>query len=297
MDIMKKFSSGRKIDANTSLDDLALSSLDRIQLMMELEQRAGAAIDESQFAGARTVGDLSHVKPAAAGETFEFPEWNRNRPARWLRRVALPGLILPLARLFAWIKVEGLENLRDLEAPVIFASNHQSHFDVPAMLWALPAKWRYRVAPAMAKEFFDAHFHPEAYPFYERFTNGLNYFLASLVFNAFPLPQRESGTLEALQYAGDLAADGNCILIFPEGKRTNAGEVLPFQPGVGMLASRLHLPVVPVRLEGLDRVLHKDAKFPTPGRARVKFGHALRLEGDDYAALAKRIEEAVRALE
>lgn len=295
-DIVRKFSSGRKVDANTSLDDLALSSLDRIQLMMELEQRTGAAIDESQFAGARTVGDLAHVQPAV-DDTFEFPEWNRTSPARWLRRLALPGLILPLARLFAWIKVDGLENLRGLQPPVIFASNHQSHFDVPAILWSLPARWRYRIAPAMAKEFFDAHFHPESYPLHKRFSNGLNYFLASLVFNAFPLPQREAGTRGALQYAGTLAADGNCILIFPEGKRTNAGELLPFQPGVGMLASRLHLPVVPVRLEGLERVLHKDAKFPTPGRARVKFGPPLRLEGDDYAALAKRIEDAVRALE
>jgi long-chain acyl-CoA synthetase len=293
---MQKFSSGRKVDANTSLDDLALSSLDRIQLMMELEQRTGSAIDESQFAGARTVGDLARVQPAV-DDTFEFPEWNRTSPARWLRRLALPGLILPLARLFAWIRVEGLENLRGLEAPIIFASNHQSHFDVPAILWSLPAKWRYRISPAMAKEFFDAHFHPESYPLYKRFSNGLNYFLASLVFNAFPLPQREAGTRRALQYAGTLAADGNCILIFPEGKRTDAGELLPFQPGAGMLASRLHLPVVPVRLEGLERVLHKSAKFATPGRVRVKFGPALRLEGDDYAALAKQIEEAVRALE
>ena len=99
-----------------------------------------------------------------------------------------------------------------------------------------------------------------------------------------------------MRYAGDLAADGSCILIFPEGKRTDAGEILEFQPGVGMLASRLHLPVIPVRIEGLERVLHKSAKFPSPGRARVKFGAPLRLEGGDYAALARRIEDAVRAL-
>ena len=81
-----------------------------------------------------------------------------------------------------------------------------------------------------------------------------------------------------------------------ETKRTDAGEILPFQPGVGMLASRLRIPVVPVRLEGLEKVLHKSAKFPTPGRARVKFGQPLRLEGDDYAALAKQIEDAVGKL-
>ncbi len=292
---VQRFAGGRHVDAGTALDDLALSSLDRIQLMMELEQRTGAAMDESQFARARTVGDLSRVQPAVP-EDFEFPEWNRSKAAQWLRRVALPGLVLPLARVFAWISVEGLENLRGIEPPVIFASNHQSHFDVPAILAALPAKWRYRVAPAMAKEFFDAHFHPAAYPWGKRFTNGLNYVLAALVFNAFPLPQKESGAREALRYAADLAADGTCILIFPEGRRTDAGELLPFQAGVGMLASRLEIPVVPVRIEGLERVLHKSAKFPTPGRARVKFGPALRLEGGDYAALAKRIEEAVGTL-
>ena len=63
-----------------------------------------------------------------------------------------------------------------------------------------------------------------------------------------------------------------------------------------MLASRLRIPVVPVRLEGLERILHKTAKFPTPGKARVKFGPPIRLEGDDYAALAKKIENAISNL-
>jgi long-chain acyl-CoA synthetase len=229
-------------------------------------------------------------------EAFEFPEWNRSRPARFLRRIALPGFILPLARVFAWIRTAGLENLQQIEPPVIFASNHQSHFDVPAIMAALPPKWRYRLSPAMAKEFFDAHFHPGHYPRSKRFTNSLNYYLSALVFQAFPLPQREAGTREALRYAGDLAANGNCILIFPEGKRTDKGEILPFQPGVGMLASKLHVPVVPVRLEGLEKVLHKSAKFASPGKARVKFGPAMHFHGDDYAAIAKEIEEAVRLL-
>jgi long-chain acyl-CoA synthetase len=296
--IIQKYAGSRHITAGSSLDDLGLSSLDRIQLLMELEQRTGTRIDEAQFGSARTVADLARIQPASAApvEAFEFPVWNRSLPARFLRRVALPGLILPLTRLFAWIQVSGLDNLRGVNGPVIFASNHQSHFDAPAILYALPARWRYRVAPAMAKEFFEAHFHPDRYPWTQRFTSGLNYFLAALVFNAFPLPQREAGAREALRYAGELASDGYSVLIFPEGKRTDQGEILPFQPGAGMLASRLRLPVIPVRLEGLERVLHKTWRMPVPGRARVKFGDPLNLEGDDYAGLAKRIEEAVRAL-
>jgi len=63
-----------------------------------------------------------------------------------------------------------------------------------------------------------------------------------------------------------------------------------------MLASRLGIPVVPVKLEGLERVLHKSAKMATPGRAKVKFGKPLRLEGSDYTALARQVGDAVREL-
>ena len=104
------------------------------------------------------------------------------------------------------------ENLEGLEPPVIFASNHQSYMDVPAILSALPARWRYRVAPAMRKEFFEQHFHGRS------FTNSLNYYLSTLFFNCFPIPQREPGALATLRYMGELANDKWCVLIFPEGR-------------------------------------------------------------------------------
>ncbi len=63
-----------------------------------------------------------------------------------------------------------------------------------------------------------------------------------------------------------------------------------------MIASRLDVPVVPVRIDGVDRVLHTTWKFPKPGRVRVAFGAPMRLRGDDYAALAQQVERAVRAL-
>ena len=291
-DVIKKYTGGREVRPDTSLDELGLTSLDRIQLSMDLEQRTGSRVDER----ARTIGELRRPSPQPPSEEFEFPAWNRSWPARLLRRFALPLLILPLTRLFAWIRIEGRQHLRGINGPVIFAANHQSHFDVPSIFYALPRAFRYRAAPAMAKEFFDAHFHPQRHSRGEWFTNSLNYYLACLVFDAFPLPQREAGTRDALRYAGELASDGYSIVIFPEGKRTDRGEIHPFQPGVGMLAARLGIPVVPVRLEGFERILHKSAKMATPGRTVVKFGAPMKLEGDDYAALAQRVEDAVRSL-
>jgi 1-acyl-sn-glycerol-3-phosphate acyltransferase len=78
---------------------------------------------------------------------------------------------------------------------------------------------------------------------------------------------------------------------------TRAGEIAPLQPGVGMLASKLAIPVVPIRIEGLDRVLHQSWKMARPGRVEITFGPPLRLTGNvDYLALARQVEEAVRKL-
>jgi len=215
---------------------------------------------------------------------------------RAVRRASLPTWILPVARVFMTLEVHGLEHLESFPGPVIFAANHQSHLDTPAILQALPPRWRYRVAPAMAKEFFKAHFHPDQFSGKERLTNSINYYLASTFFNAFPLPQRETGTRQTLRYIGDLIGDGFSLLIYPEGRRTEKGEINRFLPGVAMIAARLDVPVVPVRLSGLDRILHHTWKFPARGRGSVAFGRPMSLKGNDYAALTARVEAEVNRL-
>ena len=103
----------------------------------------------------------------------------------------------------------------------MFASNHQSHMDVPVILSALPGRWRARVAPAMAKEFFKAHFFPAGVHMARVCSpTRLNYYLAAFFFNAFPLPQREAGARQTLQYIGELTGERWSILIFPEGLRS-----------------------------------------------------------------------------
>ena len=310
--MMERFAPGRTVTSATTIDELGLSSLERVELMMALEETLQATVDESRFASVRTVGDLESLAKQATlgfaetpgGGTFtaptadaiDFPSWNRSAPARFLRRVSLPTWILPVARPFMRLHVQGLSNLAGLSGPVIFAANHQSHLDTPAILLALPAPWRYRVAPAMAKEFFKPHFYPQEYSRKAWLTNSANYYLASLFFNAFPLPQREAGTRQTLRYIGTLMSEGYSLLIYPEGRRTDAGEINRFQAGVGMIAAKLGVPVIPVRLEGLDRILHQRWKFPSRGTARVAFGAPMWLKGSDYSDLARQVEEAVRAL-
>jgi long-chain acyl-CoA synthetase len=300
--LVAKYAGRENLSPHTTLQELGLSSLDRVELMVALEDTFQTRIDEGSFANAQDLGQLRSLvehSASSAGppaEPVDFPAWTRSAVARAVRRVNLAAWILPLARAFAWTRIEGLEHLRDLEGPAIFASNHQSFMDGPVIMAALPARWRYRLAPAMGKEMFAPHFFPAEHGRVSWFTNSLNYYLAVLLFNAFPLPQREAGARQTLRYIGELLADRHSLLIFPEGKRSETGVIGGFRPGIGMIAARLGAPVVPVRIDGLQDVLRVGWHMARPGRVRVAFGAPLRLVGEDYEALAKEVEAAVRAL-
>jgi long-chain acyl-CoA synthetase len=293
--ILQKYAPGRSITPETTLDELGLSSLERVQLLLELEEKRSSEIDEGAFSAATKVADLE--KPAAArAEPIKFPTYSRSWFARAARRLALPFWLLPMTRIFARIHVSGVENLAALQKPVIFASNHQSFFDGPVILAALPARFRYRVAIAMSKDFFNKHFFPDRFTKREWLTNSLNYYLATFFFNTFPLPQHHAGAGQTIRYMGDLIEKGWSILIFPEGDRTYHGEILPFQPGIGMIASHLDAQVVPVRITGVDRVLNRSARWPSIERVEVKFGPPMKLSGENYSDLAGSVEAAVRKL-
>jgi long-chain acyl-CoA synthetase len=300
--LVAKYAGRENLSPHTTLQELGLSSLDRVELMVALEDTFQTRIDEGAFAGAQDLGQLRTLVERASssaappGEPVDFPVWARGAAARAFRRANLATWILPLARVFAWTRVEGLEHLRDLEGPVIFASNHQSFMDGPVIMASLPPRWRYRLSPAMAKEMFSAHFFPKEHGALARFTNSLNYYLAVLLFNAFPLPQREAGARQTLRYIGELLADRHSLLIFPEGRRSESGAIDAFRPGIGMIASKLGAQVVPVRIDGLQHVLRVGWHMARPGRVRVAFGAPLRLVGEDYQALTQKVEAAVRAL-
>jgi len=316
--VIGRFVSNRALTPETTLDELGLSSLDRVELMMALEEAFRVTLDESEVTGTRTIAELrkvlegqdgpagsesskrsggsARIGPSRTDGPIDFPSWNRSPLIWFLRRISLPTWILPLGRIFMTMDVRGLEHLEPLKGPVVFAANHQSHMDVPAIFLALPRRWRYAVAPAMAKEFFKAHFNRREYGWKAWFTNSLNYYLSCAFFNTFPLPQREAGARQTLRYIGDILADDYSILIFPEGVRHDTGQMDRFRPGVGMIGSRLGATVIPVKLDGIDRILHPRWRWPKRGRAGVTFGAPMRLSGEDYQAEAKRVEDVVRAL-
>jgi long-chain acyl-CoA synthetase len=181
--VIARYAGGRGLTGSATLEEIGLSSLERIEMMVALEEALNTTIDESAFSNVKTLADLERLttappSPESAPEPVDFPTWNRALPFRALRAIAQPGFLIPLTRVFAWIRVEGLEHLQQVTGPVIFAANHQSHMDVPVILAALPGKWRRRVATAMAKEFFKAHFFPQGHTRGKRLARSLEYYLS-----------------------------------------------------------------------------------------------------------------------
>ncbi|MFM7423427.1 MAG: lysophospholipid acyltransferase family protein, partial [Elainella sp.] len=73
------------------------------------------------------------------------------------------------------------------------------------------------------------------------------------------------------------------ILIFPEGTRSQTGELQEFQPGLGLLALQLQVPIVPVYLEGTYQALPKGQLLPQRHPIQVSFGQPLEVKSNPTA--------------
>jgi long-chain acyl-CoA synthetase len=80
------------------------------------------------------------------------------------------------------------------------------------------------------------------------------------------------------------------------------GAIGRFYPGVGMMASRLRIPVVPIRLSGVDLVWHRGSKWPHFSRAfgadpvEVRFGAPIYSGAKSYSEITEQVEDSVRRL-
>jgi 1-acyl-sn-glycerol-3-phosphate acyltransferase len=182
-----------------------------------------------------------------------------------------------------------MELLTSLEGPVILASNHQSDLDTAVLLAALPRCWRYRLAPTRSDGCFGGN-RPLV-----RGWKYIRYLVFLLLSNGLTLP-RGIALRHSLRHMSWLAGLKWSILIFPEGEVSNSDNLLPFEAGVGMIATRLQLPVVPVRIEGTRRVWNRTSRLIRPGPVRVRFGPPLVFHGSNYRAMTRQVEQAIQAL-
>ena len=131
------------------------------------------------------------------------------------------------------VRVRGLEHLG--AGPYIFTPNHQSHFDIAALLGYLPGNNRF----AAKKEMFNEPV------------------LGAVLRTMGMIPIDRDNPLEAIQLLNELKIEQFSTIIFPEGTRSRDGNLLPFKKGPFVAAIHLGVPIVPVVCKGTSRVMPK----------------------------------------
>lgn len=288
------------LSANADLEaDLNLSSLDRVELMSALEDRYQIDLGETSFASARTVGDLEKMMrgEAPARAHYHYPRWVLRWPVTWIRLAAHYLLLRPAVFLLGWPRVYGREHLRGVQGPVLVICNHIADVDVGFVLTALPARLRNRLATATGGEAMESlRTPPTSRGWFGRVYDRLKWTLGAALLNLFPLP-REAGFRQSFEYAGEAVDRGYSILIFPEGRHTTTGELLPFRAGSGILVNSLKIQVVPMRIDGLFEVKKAGKKLARPGQISVRIGAPIRFApGLDPAAIAEDLRSRVENL-
>ena len=272
--------------------DLGLTSIDRLELVNSLEQEYRLDIDDSQIGPQTRVSELRLIiaKREKLGNHDHLRFWTNATLVRGMRRIGDALFIYPLFRTFVSLEVRGAEQLRKLDGPVIFVANHQSYFDQPSLMFALPKEIRYRTATAAWEEFFFGEYHG-----LNRIWRRLSYEYATWFLNIFPLPQTR-GFSGSLKFMGKLADTGTNILIFPEGGHSRDGKMQSFQQGLGIIVKELGIPVVPVKICGTEQVLPPTAYFPKQGRVTVTFGAPLNFRYEEPAEIVEKAQRAVEGL-
>jgi len=297
--------SGRKLKIAPGAhleDDLALSSLERVELMSALENRYQIDLNDREFSSVNTVSELEklvrHAQPQQKREEeYPYPRWAQRWPVTWLRTTVFHLITLPYIMVMARPRVSGRENLQDFNGPALIVSNHITQIDIGFILAALPFRVRRRLAAAMQGEMLRAMRHPpKEWFFLRRWWEQLQYALIAALFNVFSLPQRAKYR-QSFGFAGQLADRGYNVLIFPEGRRTETGEMSSFRSGIGLLATQLGLPVVPMRIDGLFPLKQQKKHYAPPGTVQVRIGKPIRFQAtDDAEEIARRLQEIVQTL-
>jgi len=206
-----------------------------------------------------STGDLQHAVARAWGKTL-------------------------LAVSFIRVRVEGLEKL-DPRAHYVFAANHASYMDIPALLACLPCQFRFFAKTGLYK-----------IPF-------LGWYLKRA--GHFPVDRSNArNSLKSMSEGARLVAGrGVSVLLFPEGGRNPVG-LRTFKEGAAYIAIKAGVPILPIAIVGMRPLLPMGSIHLRAGRAVVRIGDPIPAPGPKsggrqgltaqlYAAISQMLEEPI----
>ena len=180
--------------------------------------------------------------------------------------------------------VAGLENLPETGGYIV-AANHVSHLDPPIVGQFLPRQVAFFARKTLWKP-------------------GLAAWWLTAV-GTIPVDRDGGTSLDAIKRVLQALAGGKVVIMFPEGTRSPNGELQSAKPGIGLLACKAHVPVVPARIFGSFEAFGRDGKLRLGSPVSVTYGPPLSPEEydhpqdgkDRYARTAERIMEAITRIE
>jgi 1-acyl-sn-glycerol-3-phosphate acyltransferase len=205
----------------------------------------------------------------------------------WWHRI----LVRPLMRGFCGLRVSHGERL-PRTGPAILVANHNSHFDTLALFALFSPDAACLLRSVAAQDYFRA--------------GSLLGWIARRLLGGITVARvwrLEDG--DPLAGCSKALASGEILILYPEGTRGAPGRMTELKAGVAYLARRHpDVPVVPVTLRGLDRVLPKGAVVPLPLTIEVDVGQPRCWAGGDCrdfmaelrTALAGGVETGTEAL-
>ncbi len=171
-------------------------------------------------------------------------------------------------------KAYGVKNI-PLTGGVLMLSNHESYLD-PALVGVMVP----RIMSYMAKS--------------ELFTNKyFGWYIRRL--HAFPVKQGR-GDISAMRETIERLKEGHLLNIFPEGSRSEDGQLGEIQAGAALVIRRAQVPVVPTIIIGSHQSWPRGQAFPRPAKLRVLYGPAIMMHEMKAHEITETIDRTFHAM-
>jgi long-chain acyl-CoA synthetase len=259
--------------------DLGLDSMQRIELLVALEQELGGGVEESRLSEIYTVRELvDAVREGGAGAEGGTPRlqsagWKallqeestdpdflallRPRPIADTFRYVVSRLAQMIARDRCHLRVTGLEHV-PIHGPFIICSNHQSYVD-PLILSSVLSWQVFRAGFAVGTS--------------DIFGSGPMRTLAPWLRVVVVDP--DSNLIPAMRAGASGLRHGRVLVLYPEGERSIDGKPKTFKKGAAILSIHLQVPIVPVAIEGFHELWPRGKPFQGFVPLQMMFGDAI----------------------
>ncbi len=235
--------------------DLGLDSLTLVQITVVLENEFGLELKEEELPSLRNVGDVLKLIKEAPGSKMEEPDALLKTifqpPSKPLEQIfnlergifkiiamrIIQMVVFIVVKVVFRMRVDGMDKI-PREGPVLLCPNHQSYIDPIVIVAALPGWILDRLLLTGFSELFK---------------------MAPLSWLVRPLRVIPIGSTDTFGDSLELTQDGlkrgMALLLFPEGRRTPTGNIMPARMGVGVLSVEARVPIVPILIDGASNTL------------------------------------------